>query len=211
MKKTLKKAFSLVEIGIVLFVVAAVFFTVVPFSYSNVKQARFISEWKNYMNQVEYSHEVLNEYKKGHPLNDRESADKLMEYLDGRSIHSDSKEVKNYKYKMMNGKFYQKMNIKKFDKIYLDEKKRLIGLEYEKTDTENRCSSKNPCATVWVDINGGKRPNTVGNDIFVYEFYVDKVAPYGMGMDISDLKKDCSHSGTGMCCSSFYILGGDLQ
>lgn len=206
-----KKAFSLVEIVILFFVITAVFLAVVPLSVSNIKQAKFISEWKNYMNQVEYSYETLKEYKKEHPLNHKESVNRLMKYMDGRDIHADSKEIKNYRYKMMNGNFYQKMNIKKFDKVYLDERKRIIGVEYEKTDNENRCNNKTPCATVWVDINGKKKPNIVGKDIYVYELYVDKAEPYGMGMDISDLKYDCSHRGTGMSCSAFYILGGDLQ
>ena len=55
----MKKAFSLVEIGLVLIIFTAVFFIVVPFSVSNVKQAKFISEWKSYMEQVSYSFETL--------------------------------------------------------------------------------------------------------------------------------------------------------
>ena len=208
----MKKAFSLVEIGIMLLVVTSVFFAVVPFSVSNIKQAKFIADWKEYTNQVQYSFETLKEYKKNHAIDNKASVKRLMEYLDGRNISSNSKEVKNYRYKMMNGKFYQKMNIKKFDEVYIDERNRLIGIEYNKSENGKVfCSEKTPCATVWVDINGKTRPNTVGNDIFIFEIYPNSAEAFGKGISFESLKKDCSHDGTGMFCSKFYLLGGDLQ
>ena len=68
----MKKAFSLVEIGFVLFILASVFFIVTPLSVSNIKQAKFIADWKGYMEQVSYSYETLIEYKKANNLDDYE-------------------------------------------------------------------------------------------------------------------------------------------
>ena len=68
-----KRAFSLVEIIIVLFIMAAVFFAIVPFSVSNIKQAKFIAVWKDYMKQVDYSYETLTEYQKENPLKKKEA------------------------------------------------------------------------------------------------------------------------------------------
>lgn len=198
----MKKAFSLVEIGIVLFILTAVFFIVVPFSVSNIKQARFISEWKSYMGQVLYSFETLVEYKKINNLDEKASVERLMHYLDAKPI-SDKNKLKSYKYKMMNGNFYQKMKIDKFDEIYKDTNGRLIGVEYS---LENE-----PYATVWTDLNGKNKPNIVGKDIFVYEIYPNFVSPYGKGMKMESVKNDCSKTGTGMTCSHYYILGGDLK
>ena len=198
----MKKAFSLVEIGFLLFILAAVFFTVIPFSVTNVKQAKFISVWKNYMEQVSYSFETLVEYKKNNNLDGKASVERLMHYLDAKPF-PDKDKLKNYKYKMMNGNFYQKMNVDKFDEIYKDASGRLIGIEYS--------FGNESYATVWTDLNGKNAPNIVGKDIFVYEIYSDSVSPYGKGMKIESVRNDCSKTGTGMTCSQFYILGGDLK
>ena len=202
----MKKAFSLVEICFVLFIIAAVFFAVVPFSVSNIKQARFISEWKSYMEQVSYSFETLIEYKKYNNIDEKESAKRLFHYLDAKLVN-DKEKYSNYKFKMMNGKFYQKINIKKFDEIYTDIRGRLFGVEYEKSE----CSKTQPCTTVWIDLNGEKGPNIVGKDILVYEIYKDSVSPYGKGIKVETMKNDCSKIGTGITCSQFYLLGGDLK
>lgn len=202
----MKKAFSLVEISIVLVIIAAIFFTVLPISVSNIKQAHFITEWKDYIEQVKYSFETLIEYKKINKLNAKESVRRLITYMDGKP---NTNSLKNYKYKMMNGKFYQNMNLEKFDEIYVDTKNRLIGVEYGELNCKKLPDS--PCATVWIDLNGVKKPNIVGKDIFVYEIYSKGIEPYGQGINLKSLKADCSKSGTGMSCSRFYLLGGDLK
>lgn len=209
MNKKEQNAFSLVEIIIMIFVVTAVFFAVVPFSVSNIKQARLIADWKDYISQVEYSFETLQEYKKFHTIGEIESIDKLMDYLDAKVIDSNNPMVKKYRYKMLNGHFYENINISKFDKIYIDADEKLMGIEYNING--QRCLKEKPCATVWVDLNGQIKPNIVGNDIFIYEIYKDSVAPYGKDISFRTLKKDCSRGGTGMFCSRFYLLGGDMH
>ena len=202
----MKKAFSLVEIGFVLFIITAVFFTVIPLSVSNVKQARFIADWKDYIDQVKYSFETLVEYKKNRNISTEESVQRLISYLDGKK--TDKKNLKSYKYKMMNGQIYNKMNLNKFDEVYIDVDKRIIGVEY---GDFCRKDINVPCATVWTDINGKTKPNTVGKDIFIYEIYSGRIEPYGNGINFQSLKLDCSKTGTGMSCSKFYLLGGDLK
>ena len=201
-----KKAFSLVEIGLVFFVITAVFFAVIPFSVSNVKQAKLIAEWKNYEKQVQYSFETLNEYKKNNSLDIKGSVDRLLSYMDAKPMSTEM--IKDYKYKMMNGHIFQKMNFQNFDKFYVDVDKRYIGVQYENGVCK---SAKIPCATVWVDVNGSKSPNIVGKDIFVYEIYPDKIEAFGSGMDFYSMQSDCSKTGTGMSCSKFYLVGGDLK
>ena len=154
------------------------------------------------MNQVSYSFETLHEYKKLNNLDERASLKRLMHYLDAKPVESKEK-FKNYKYKMMNGAFYQKMDINKFNEIYEDATNRLIGVEYS--------FESEPYSTVWIDLNGKKKPNIVGKDIFLYEIYRNSVSPYKKGFKIESIKADCSKTGTGMSCSHYYILGGDLK
>lgn len=203
----MKKAFSLVEIGFVLFVITAVFFAVVPFSVSNLGQAEFIADWKNYIEQVSYSFEALREYKKTKNLSVEDAIERIMHYMDAEPVLKQN--VVRYRFKMMNGNFYQKMNLERFDKIYYDVDGRLLGLEYG--DLNCRKNINKPCATVWIDLNSAKRPNIVGKDIFVYEIYSTGIEPYGKGMKIESLQQDCSKMGTGLSCSRYYLMGGDLK
>ena len=203
----MKKAFSLVEIGFVLLIITVVFFTAVPFSVSNVKQARLIAEWKNYVEQINYTYETLKEYKKNKKLTIKASVSRLIGYLDGKKTENDY--LDNYKFKMMNGYFYQKMSPKKFDEVYIDIKKRIIGVEYGDINCEKK--ENVPCATIWIDLNGKRKPNIVGKDIFLYEYYPDRVDPYGKGMSYNTLKYDCSRTGTGLSCSEYYLMGGSLK
>ena len=200
------KAFSLIEIIIIFFVLSAVFFAVVPFSISNIKQAKYIAAWKDYMAQAEYSYEILSEYQKDNPLDKKEALKKFMQYLDAKEISKDDAVVKKYRYKMMNGKFYQNIHLKDFDEIYKDINGRLIAAEYKKD-----CGNNSECITVWVDINGNSKPNIVGKDIFVYEIFKKSIQTYGNGIEFSKLKQDCSITGSGMYCSKFYLIGGDLR
>ena len=201
-----KKAFSLVEIIIVLFIMAAVFFAIVPFSVSNIKQAKFIAVWKDYMKQVDYSYETLTEYQKENPLKKKEAFLRLMNYLDAKIVSKDEERIKNYSYKMMNGKFFHKIKLADFDEIYQDINGRLIGAEYKKI-----CKEHHECIRVWIDLNGEYKPNVVGKDIFVYEISDNFVQPYGDGIEFSKLKEGCSPQGNGMYCSKYYLIGGDLQ
>lgn len=199
----MKRAFSLVEIIFVLFVLATVFFTVIPLSLSNVKQAKFISDWKNYMEQVIYSYETLSEYKKNYNIDEKASIKRLLHYLDAKPAKLSDKNIKNYKYRMLNSRFYKKNNIDSSTKVYSDINGHLMWVEYT--------NKAFPIAMVWVDLNGYKNPNIVGKDIFVYEIYKDSVSPYGKNLNMKSIKADCSRLGTGMACSQFFILGGNLK
>ena len=61
---------------------------------------------------------------------------------------------------------------------------------------------KNVCAVVFFDINGGKGPNVIGKDLFIYKILKDKVVP---NLEPTD---DCNLNDTGFSCSS-YILKND--
>lgn len=68
-----------------------------------------------------------------------------------------------------------------------------VGLETKET------------ADILVDINGGKRPNQYGRDVFLLERDVsqmgDSIKPYCSGKSDSEINLNCSASGKGDCCA----------
>ena len=55
------------------------------------------------------------------------------------------------------------------------------------------------------DINGNKQPNTIGKDIFVTVFTPNGVVPAYQNKTSSQIKSDCSNSGTGYSCIQKYL------
>ena len=64
---------------------------------------------------------------------------------------------------------------------------------------------QNFCGFITVDVNGFKKPNTWGKDIYEFAIYSDKILPFYSGMWIED---DCNAtSNNGHTCASKYLYG----
>ncbi|MBR6163666.1 type II secretion system protein [bacterium] len=50
----------------------------------------------------------------------------------------------------------------------------------------NECQGNSHCARIYVDINGVKKPNKYGRDLFVFALREQSLLPYGCGDNISD-------------------------
>ena len=59
-----------------------------------------------------------------------------------------------------------------------------------------------------IDINGKKKPNRIGQDIFFISIFREHIEPLGNDRPYSALKTNCSPIGSGVYCSEYYILGG---
>ncbi len=56
------------------------------------------------------------------------------------------------------------------------------------------------------DINGDKKPNTVGKDIFAAVFTEDGIVPAYKDQTSAQIEADCSNSGTGYSCIQKYLV-----
>ena len=61
----------------------------------------------------------------------------------------------------------------------------------------------NICGQIHTDINGGKKPNTIGKDIFM--FYV---TPYAIKPNTTD---DCNTNGIGWGCAGYILQNGNMD
>ena len=61
------------------------------------------------------------------------------------------------------------------------------------------------CGWMQVDVNGLKKPNVVGKDIYLINIYKNKLVPFSLNnADEETLKEDCLH-GIGVGCSTIYL------
>ena len=61
------------------------------------------------------------------------------------------------------------------------------------------------------DVNGNKKPNTWGKDVFGLNIYNDRFEPFCKEYTVDQQKQDCSRHGSGLCCSNYYLIGGDFE
>lgn len=76
------------------------------------------------------------------------------------------------------------------------------------TDGVNYCQGAegghtNVCGAVFMDINGGKQPNTIGKDIFAFI-----ITPFAVKPNIGDT---CNKNSTGFGCSGYILKNGNMD
>ena len=64
-------------------------------------------------------------------------------------------------------------------------------------DGDNTVIQFNSKPSVFVDINGTKKPNTFGKDVFIFDFYENTVKPRGANQNMETLNNNCSLNATG--------------
>ena len=68
-------------------------------------------------------------------------------------------------------------------------------------------SSNDMCANMWIDINGEKKPNQWGKDLFIFVLKEDGLHPAGCDGNSSD----CNKNGSGYSCACKVIREGAIN
>lgn len=205
-----RKAFTIVEIVIVVFLILMVASIFIPLNISNVKQAERIAKWKNTFEESNYCFELIRAQNKDlftatDADNSKNIFSKMKPYLDIQDNKVSKDYFKDYKYKFLNGR-----KVSKYSNFYVKDFVLLqsgVILGFKLND--NRLGNpKSPFGLMLFDINGLEKPNKFGEDIFGLYLFPDKTTPFGDGYSHSALKVNCSPIGTGVFCSKYYLIGG---
>ena len=180
-----------------------------PFDLFNLEQANRIAKWKTTYENLKYSfslvrlHEgkiIPNKYEAGRLVDENYIISRFMPYL---NLESESiLTLPKYKYKKMNGRRITKKSPFYFNKFLKRKDGTILGIK------EN--SFSNPSYFMLVDINGEKKPNIIGKDIFFINIYRNNINALGNGKTHSQLKTNCSPVMGGFYCSEYYLLGGNF-
>lgn len=79
--------------------------------------------------------------------------------------------------------------------------------------SQSECmTSKSPdaiCGVFMVDVNGEKKPNQIGNDVFFYALNLSgSVLPYGANTTPENINEHCSEGSDGRTCAAKIVEGG---
>lgn len=196
-----KKAFTVIEIVIVIFIIAIIVSISIPFSLTNIKQAKLISLWQRTLDEANYAYDVFN-------LQENSSFDQLHKFFEANYISSKSKpNLKNYKIKFLDNSNISK-NSKYFIKdFYLLENGTILGYKIDNP----YCKGEQICGIMIFDLNGEDQPNKFGKDVFGVEIYRKTLLPFGHNLPQAALKLDCSRQSSGVYCSEYFLYAGKLD
>ena len=195
-----------------IFVFAGLLF-LIPTSFSS-KEAGYISIWNEKYNKIEYmftamsaqaDSDIVKELKEE---TDNDKRKKLMVELIQPYLRLEEVQYPRWRYnpKYMNGKPIYKKDFYYLDNYYKSSNDLIVGIKDLDGTSEDA-----PGLIMSVDVNGLKRPNMWGRDIYGVAIFKDgKVKPLGYDKGVEDLRKDCNETGTGVWCSHFYRIGGEF-
>lgn len=210
-----RKHYWKLEYSIALFVMLGIILLIMPVSIENSRQANFISKWNEKINRVEYMFTVINAHitddmiKGMKKAKTKEEREKLLltiikPYM---RIDIDGVPVKHYHPKYMNGAKVYKGQTYYFNEFYFAENNTIVGIKDVLPKKADGISF-----IMMFDINGILPPNKWGRDIYGVNIYDEgKIEPFGFDKDMTELKKDCSNSGSGISCSYYYKIGGGFN
>lgn len=207
-----KKYYLKFEYSIFLFILLGIILLIMPVSFENTRQARFISKWNEKFNRIDYMFSVINAHVTDDILRSMNKAktsqeqENLLLALVKPYLRIDTNiRPKRYMPKYINGSKVYKGQTYFFDDFYFAENNTIVGIKDIKTETAD-----DALFIMLFDINGILPPNRWGKDIYgVSIFDAGEIKPFGFDLDMKELKEDCLE--TGISCSYYYKIGGGFE
>lgn len=195
----MKKAFTLVEVVILLVIFVMVALLVIPLSIDDTIQARNVSKWKQVQNDFLEIPTSIKTFSNSQEITVQNFVAALVK------IHPLNKVV-SYKIKYMNGEPVKKDYV--FNEIYNTDSNATLAFKWYSNPKIEPHTNRIIIGILMYDVNGKSGPNVWGKDVFGMNIYKDKLEPFGSAASNDEVEFDCSRQGTGMYCSSYYINNG---
>ena len=191
----MKKAFTIIEISILAAILFIVGCLVIPFSIDDTRQASHVVEWRALQDRLHHAYTATKIYG---VADNNEIETYIMQ-----SISDDEyKKIEPYKIKYMNGR--PANGVGNFQNVYEIGTDNVIGFKW------NDAVIDNIKGLMFYDINGKTGPNRWGKDVFGVVIYGNKIEALCSKKPHQEIIDDCSKTGTGCCCSYYYLVGGNF-
>ena len=188
----MKKAFTLLEVSVLFFIFIVIAFIVVPISIDDTNQVKNIAEWKS------FNAHFMNLFTGAKLDNDIVQFENVIR----SSMQMSQEKIKPYKMHYMNHGAPDNNFI--FDNLYKINSDKIIGFKWYKGKNDSQYG------LIMYDTNGKNLPNTWGKDIFGFSITKDQLIPLCQNESLEIMRSDCSKFGRGVCCSYYYVIGGDF-
>ena len=195
-KQNNKKGFTIVEVSILFVIFLIVAFLVAPLSLDDTLKAKNVSRWRSVQSDFENIFYSINTQKDTDDFDFRTVFDNVMAG-EGKG------DAEAYKITYLNGTFPG--GEYRFPELKQTYSNAVVAYKLYN-------SSQNGLQGVLMyDVNGQVGPNIWGKDVFGFNIYSDRFEPFCKNDSVASQKQDCSKSGSGLCCSNYYLIGGRLN
>jgi type II secretory pathway pseudopilin PulG len=192
----MKKAFTIVEVSILFVIFLIVAFLVAPLSLDDTLQAKNAARWRNVQSDFGNIIYSVNTQKE----NEDFAFNKVFNETMKKEIKSNAEP---YKITYMNGTFPG--SAYRFPDFALTYSNATVAYKLYDAPQDG------VLGVLMYDVNGQVGPNVWGKDVFGLNIYTDKFEPFCKNDSVATQKQDCSKSGTGLCCSNYYLIGGSFN
>ena len=190
-----KNGFTIVEVTILFIIFLIVAFLVAPLSLDDTRQAKNTSKWRSVQNDFTNIFYSVN--------TDRDENKTEFKKVFLKVLENDIKnDIESYRITFMNGTFPK--DTYRFKDFKNTHSNATLAIKLFDNPQEKY-------GVLLYDVNGKSRPNVWGKDVFGMDIYEDRFEPFCKEESISKQKEDCSKNGTGLCCSSYYLIGGNFD
>lgn len=191
-----KHGFTIIEVSILFVIFLIVAFLVAPLSLDDTRLAKNVSRWKDVQSDFTNIFYTINTDKTQKRENFEENFKKVL----ANDVKNDTKV---YRISFMNGTYpNDTYRFREFKNTFSNATLAVKMFDAPQDDI---------LGLLMYDVNGRKGPNVWGKDVFGMNIYEDKFEPFCKTDSISRQKQDCSKNGTGLCCSSYYLMGGNFD
>ncbi len=191
-----KYGFTIVEVSILFVIFLIVAFLVAPLSLDDTKQAKNTSKWRNVQNDFTNIFYSVNTDREENKTEFKEAFLKVLE----NDIKND---MKGYRITFLNGTYpNDTYRFRDYKNTYSNATLSVKLFESEQDNLRG---------VFMYDVNGKSGPNVWGKDVYGMNIYEDRFEPFCKSEPIIEQKQDCSKNGTGLCCSSYYLMGGNFD
>lgn len=192
----MKKGFTIVEVSILFVIFLIVALLVAPLSLDDTRQAKNTSRWRSV--QQDFSNIFYS-------INTKQSEENTGFSDAYETIMSNEikESVKPYRINFMDGTYPNATY--KFSDFKLTYSDAVVATKLFDLPQDNIKG------LLLYDVNGKAGPNVWGKDVFGLNIYADRFEPFCKKKSVNEQKKDCSKNGTGLCCSNYYLIGGNFE
>ena len=191
-----KNGFTIIEVSILFVIFLIVAFLVAPLSMDDTLQAKNTSKWRSVQNDFRNIFYSINTSREEKDVDFKEA---FMSVI-GNDIKND---LNSYRVTFMDGTYpNDTYRFKEFKNTYANA---TIAIKLFDNPQNNLQG------LLMYDVNGKSKPNVWGKDVFGMNIYQDRFEPFCKEKTLNNQKQDCSKNGTGLCCSSYYLMGGNFD
>ena len=193
----MKKGFTIIEVSILFIIFLIVAILVAPLSLDDTIQAKNTSRWRTVQSDFSNIFYSLRTAAEDNQTNFAEAFHTIMENETKNNIPA-------YQINSLGTSQVKEPYI--FDNYKVTYSNAVFAYKIFSDSTDNNLKGY-----IMYDVNGSTKPNTWGKDVFGLNIYSDRFEPFCKDKPVSTQKQDCSKNGTGLCCSNYYLIGGNFD